>query len=131
MYSGNICRGAATFTELWGVMNATTTPVFVLCPLIRLQDGTPWKSLTLTMFDRNGNPNQDISCDIWTSNADGSAGVVNATAHSVSSSLFPMNSVVTSSVSGASTTAQVVLECSIPGTTAYGASHITSISLTD
>jgi hypothetical protein len=131
VYPGTVCHSNETLaaSPQYGVFNDTTAAITAYCPINRLQDTTPWTSMTFSFYDRSTTSN--VSCFIWTYAADGSSASsipLSTTGNSLSSQTITK----TSSATSASASVQVVVECTIPGQESGSyPSHVVSIAVSD
>lgn len=131
MYPASTCYplDPVEATYNYGYSNlSTTSSATIICPLVRLQDTSPWTSITASLYDRNSS--SEVSCEVWTSNRDGTGGVFTPIASSGNSASV-QNVSVTASNSWANATSQVVIKCIIPPYTGSGASHVVGFSVSD
>ena len=133
IYPGTACLtdGTFSYSPYWGIANPSNSYKTALCPIRRLQDGTPWQEMLIGYFDRNIGVGQNIDCYVWTSNSDGS-GYTSSYGYSTALETDYRQIVMSNTASGWSNIAQVIVECSVPPiSSTSGASHLVNIQVTD
>lgn len=131
VYPGSACLGGPSASVLWGIANNTSSPVNIYCPIKRIADGTPWSSITVGFYDRDVSGNNDIVCQVFTSNSDGS-GSTSTPPKSISPSIHDYLQIsFSNNASGWANNAQVVVVCTIPALASAGASHVANLLVTD